>query len=399
MKEILLGFDGMTLDELVSIARYGARVRLTGESEERIGKARALVERWVREGRVIYGITTGFGALSDVIISGKDARRLQLNILMSHAAGVGNPLDEETVRAVLALRIKDFARGHSGVRLETVNRLIELLNGGIVPVVPEKGSVGASGDLAPLAHLSLVLIGLGEAFFKGRRVVGTEALKSCGLEPLVLEASEGLALVNGTQVTDAIGALAVHDAARLAKLADVAASMSLEVLMGSRTEFDPRIHQLRPHPGQAAAAENMGRITANSEIISSHKDCTRIQDAYTLRCSPQVHGASRDAIGYTWNVIETEINSSTNNPLILFESEEYLLGGNFHAQPVGLALDFLAMAVAELANISERRIERLVNPMLSGLPAFLVRSEEHTSELQSRRDLVCRLLLDWSSDV
>ncbi|HUT71914.1 MAG TPA: histidine ammonia-lyase [Desulfatiglandales bacterium] len=372
MKAIVLGMDGMTLDDLVAIAREGARVRLAKDSEERIVRARRLIEKWVQEGKTIYGVTTGFGALSDVAISREDTRQLQENILMSHAAGVGKILDEETVRATMALRIKDLARGHSGIRLETVQHLIELLNRGVVPVVPAKGSVGASGDLAPLAHLCLVLIGQGEAFYKGKRISGLEALKKCGMEPLQLEAGEGLALVNGTQLMTAIGGLSVFDAIRLSKMTDIAAAMSLEVLMGSRTEFDSRIHQVRPHPGQAAAADNMDRITRGSEIISSHKDCSRIQDAYTLRCSPQVHGASKDAIMYARNVVKTEMNSSTNNPLIFPESEEFLLGGNFHGQPVALAMDFLGIAIAELANISERRIERLVNPQLSGLPAFLV---------------------------
>lgn len=372
MEKIVLGVDGMTLEDLVAIAREGAGVRLSEESADRISAARRLVERWLEEGRAIYGVTTGFGALSDVAIPKADTRLLQQNVLMSHAAGVGEPLSEATVRAVMALRIKDLARGRSGIRLETVQRLIELLNGGALPVIPEKGSVGASGDLAPLAHLSLVLIGLGEAYYHGTRMPAAEALSKCGIQPLRLEAAEGLALVNGTQVTTAIGGLAVHDAARLARMADIAASMSLEVLLGSRTEFDPRIHEERPHPGQAAAADNMRRMTAESEIVSSHKDCCRIQDAYTLRCSPQVHGASRDAIAYARRVVETEMNSSTNNPLIFPESEEFLLGGNFHGQPLGLALDFLCIAAAELADISERRIERLVNPQLSGLPAFLV---------------------------
>jgi histidine ammonia-lyase len=242
----------------------------------------------------------------------------------------------------------------------------------VCPVIPEKGSVGASGDLAPLAHLALVLVGLGEAFYKGQRMTGGQVLSKCGLKPIRLEAGEGLALVNGTQVMTAIGGLAVYDAANLSKLTDIAAATSLEVLMGSRTEFNKRIHDVRPHPGQAAAADNMERMVRNSEIITSHKDCSRIQDAYTLRCSPQVHGATKDAIHYCRNVIETEMNSSTNNPIIYAEDQDFLLGGNFHGQPVALALDFLAMAVAELANISERRIERLVNPMLSGLPAFLV---------------------------
>ena len=380
MKTISLGVEGMTLENLISIARRDAKVQLTADAEKQIQKSRHLIERWVQDEKRIYGITTGFGALSDVAISKADTRVLQKNILMSHAAGVGSPFDEETVRAILALRIKDLARGHSGIRLSTVQQLVALLNWGVCPLIPEKGSVGASGDLAPLAHLSLVLLGLGEAFFKGQRLSGRQALSKCGMKPLQLEAGEGLALVNGTQVMTAIGGLAVYDAGLLAKLTDIAAAMSLEVLMGSRTEFDPRIHQVRPHPGQAfyaaagqaAAADNMARITQNSEIITSHEDCARVQDAYTLRCSPQVHGATRDAIRYCHRVIETEMNSSTNNPLVFADAEAFLLGGNFHGQPVALAMDFLGIAVAELADISERRIERLVNPMLSGLPAFLV---------------------------
>jgi histidine ammonia-lyase len=372
MKKIFLGVDRITIDDLVAIARHEAKVQITEVSENRILGTRKLIDRWVQEEKTIYGVTTGFGALSDVIISKEDTQRLQENILMSHAAGVGNILDKETVRAIMALRIKDLARGHSGIRLETVNCLTDLLNRGVCPVIPEKGSVGASGDLAPLAHLCLILIGQGEAFYEGQRIPGAEALKRCGMDPLKLEAGEGLALVNGTQVMTAIGGLAVYDSLRLSKMSDIAAAMSLEVLMGSKTEFDPRIHEVRPHPGQAAAAENMDRIIQNSEIISSHKDCSRVQDAYTLRCSPQVHGASKDSINYALNVVETEMNSSTNNPLFFPESEEFLLGGNFHGQPVALAMDFLCMAVSELANISERRIERLLNPKLSGLPAFLV---------------------------
>ena len=372
MKTILLGIDGMTLNDLADIAREGAAIQLTKESEALIQASRKLIEKWVAEEKRIYGVTTGFGALSDVSISPKDTCTLQKNILMSHASGVGNPLDEETVKAVMALRIKDLARGNSSACLETVRQLIKIINHGITPVVPEKGSVGASGDLCPLAHLSLVLIGMGEAFYKGERMPAAKALEMCGLKPIELGSGEGLALVNGTQVMTGIAGLAVHDALNLRKLTDIAASMSLEVLMGSRTEFDSRIQQVRPHPGQGVVADNMLRITRNSEIISSHRDCSRIQDAYTLRCSPQVHGASHDAICYARNVVTTEMNSSTGNPLIFSDAEEFLLGGNFHGQPVALAMDFMAMAVAELANISERRIERLVNPKLSGLPAFLV---------------------------
>jgi histidine ammonia-lyase len=373
MKPVVIGMEKMTLEALMSIARHGAGVQLSEASVQRINEARQLIEQWVKEEKSIYGVTTGFGALSDVAISKKDTRQLQQNILMSHSAGTGDMLDEETVRAVMALRIKDFALGHSGIRLETVQHLITILNKGVYPVVPEKGSVGASGDLIPLAHLSLVIIGLGEAYYQGQRMSGAKALNHCGIAPLRLEAAEGLALINGTQVMSAIGGLAVYDAMNLAKLTDIASAMSLEVLMGSRMEFDPRIHKVRPHPGQTAAADNMYRITQNSDIVTSHKDCHRIQDAYTLRCSPQVHGASKDAVFYAKNVLETEMNASTNNPLIFPESRDFLLGGNFHGQPIALAMDFLCMGVSEFANISERRIERLVNPKLSGLPAFLIR--------------------------
>jgi len=372
MTPFRFGMEDMSIDDLVDVARGRKPVELTAEAEEKIKASRRLVDKWVTDGRTVYGVTTGFGALSDVAISRKDTRLLQENIIKSHAAGTGNPMDNETVRAMMALRVKDLCRGHSGIRLETTRHLVTLLNSNVWPLVPEKGSVGASGDLVPLAHMSLVLIGMGKATSRGRQVSGRAALKACGLSPLRLEAGEGLALINGTQAMTAIGGLAVFDAIRLYRLANIAAAMSLEVLMGSRTEFDPRIQKLRPHPGQARAAAAMARLINGSEIISSHKDCDRVQDAYSLRCSPQVHGASQDAIAYALKVIETEMNSCTNNPLIFAESEDFLLGGNFHGQPVAMAMDFLSMGVAELANISERRIERLVNPMLSGLPAFLV---------------------------
>jgi len=372
MDTVLLGYDGMTLAELVAIARDGAPVDISAEATTELVKSSRLIAKWVAGEKKVYGVTTGFGNLADVSISKADTRRLQRNLLMSHASGVGQPLDTEAVRAVMALRVKDLLRGNSGARPQTVRLLVDLLNAVITPVVPEKGSVGASGDLCPLAHLALVLIGLGEADVNGERLPGAEALQRCGLSPVDLDSGEGLALINGTQVMTGIGGLAVYDAVALGKLIDIAASMSLEVLMGSRTEFDPRIHVLRPHPGQARVAANMLKITNNSDIVSSHKDCGRVQDAYTLRCSPQVHGASHDAVQYTRRVVETEMNSSTGNPLIFNDTETFLTGGNFHGQPVALAMDFMCMAVAELANISERRIERLVNPKLSGLPAFLV---------------------------
>jgi len=370
---VLLNGQNFTLGQLVDIARGGRAAAVSVNSETRIKKARALVEDWVKKGTRIYGVTTGFGALSDVPISFEDTKTLQRNILVSHAAGVGRCMDDDVVRAMMALRINDFCRGNSGLRLGTIKTLAQVLNAGIIPVVPEKGSVGASGDLVPMAHLSLVLIGEGEAFVDGVRMPGARALAAKNIDPLELGAGEGLALINGTQFMLALGCLALYDALNLCKHADIAASMSLETLMGTRSAFDPRIHNARPHLGQMKAASDMMKITQNSEIISSHRDCSRVQDAYTLRCSPQVHGASWDAFGYVDRVIRVEMNASTENPLIFPESGEFLSGGNFHGQPLALACDFLGIAIAELANISERRVERLVNPQLSGLPAFLVK--------------------------
>jgi histidine ammonia-lyase len=372
-KNITLDTGNLTLEDFIAVTRGRASVMIAEKTRFAVQKTGRLIDRWVKESRAIYGVTTGFGALSDVSISKADAYRLQVNILMSHAAGVGAPLAEDAARGVMLLRAKDLSLAHSCVRLASLKRLVTLLNKGVYPVIPEQGSVGASGDLCPMAHMALILIGKGEGYYRGERLPGDQILEAFGLKPLKLSPGEGLALVNGTQVMTSIGALAVYDALRLVKLINIAAVMSLEVLMGSRTEFDPRIQNVRPHPGQAVCAENMLRMTRNSEIITSHKDCKRIQDAYTLRCSPQVHGASYDAIHYTKGVIETEMNSATNNPLVFSDSGDFLLGGNFHGQPVALAMDFMGMAVAELANISERRIERLVNPKLSGLPAFLVK--------------------------
>jgi len=369
---VTLGSDHLTLADFEAVARGEARVKLDQKARDAVKRSARLVDRWVKEGRRIYGVTTGFGALSDVSISAKDSARLQRNVLMSHAAGVGRPLDEAAVRGVMLLRAKELSLGHACARPASVQRLVTFLNRGVSPLIPEQGSVGASGDLCPMAHMALPMIGKGCGLYQGRRMTGKEILEALKLKPLRLGPGEGLALVNGTQVMTAIGALAVADALRLSKLINIAAAMSLEVLLCSRTEFDPRIHHVRPHPGQAAAADNMLRITRDSEIISSHKDCSRIQDAYTLRCSPQVHGASYDAIHYAKRVVETEMNAATNNPLIFTDSADFLLGGNFHGQPVALAMDFMAIAAAELADIAERRIERLVNPKLSGLPAFLV---------------------------
>ena len=371
MKSLVLSGDELTLDDAVSVLRSGMAVKISSAAKEKVKAARLHVDTAVREKKVIYGITTGFGAFSDVTISRSQGKQLQKNILMSHAAGVGNPLADDIVRCTLLLMINSKAKGHSGLRLKTLDTLIGLFNKKVIPVVPEQGSVGASGDLAPLAHLSLVLIGKGRARYQDRTISGAQALKRAGIVPVELAEGEGLALVNGTQVMTAIGTLTLHRSIQLAKILDVAASMSLEVLLGSNKQFHKRIHQLRPHPGQIDSAANMRRITDGSEIISSHKDCGRVQDAYSLRCVPQVHGASRDTLAHVKRVVETEMNSATENPLI-FPNGQMMSGGNFHGQPVAMAMDFLAIALAEFASISERRVERMVNPVLSGLPSFLI---------------------------
>ncbi len=374
MQPIRIDKENLTIENVVAVARQGVPVKASREGRQRVERTRKLIAKWIKEKKVIYGITTGFGALCNIPISESDTRLLQKKIIMGHAAGVGSPLPEDVVRAVMAVRLHDLFMGYSGCSMKTLQYLMAFINQGLTPVVPEKGSVGASGDLAPMAHLGLVLLGKGEAFYQEERISGAKALEKIGLAPLDLAAGEGLALINGTQVMTGIATLVVHDAIRLAKLADIACAMSLEVLMGSNSEFDPRIHQIRPHPGQVASAENMLRLTGDSEIILSHQGCARVQDAYTLRCSPQIHGASKDAVVHARNVVDIEINATTTNPLIFADTQEVRLGGNFHGQPIAMAADYLSMGIAELGNVSERRIERLVNPQLSELPAFLVKN-------------------------
>ena len=371
MKSLVLNGDQLTLDDAVLALNRGAPVKISPEAKKRVKLGRWWIDEAVRKKKVIYGITTGFGAFSDVTISRAQGKQLQKNVLMSHAAGVGGPLPDDIVRCVLLLMINSKAKGYSGLRPKTLETLLKLLNKQVIPVVPEQGSVGASGDLAPLAHLSLVLIGKGQARYRGRTMSGARALKQAGIAPVELAEGEGVALINGTQVMTAIGALTLHRAIQLAKILDIAAAMSLEVLLGSNKQFHKRIHRLKPHPGQIDTAANMQRITGGSEIISSHKDCGRVQDAYSLRCVPQVHGASRDTLAHVKRVVETEMNAATENPLV-FPNGQVMSGGNFHGQPVALAMDFLAIALAEFASISERRVERMVNPNLSGLPSFLI---------------------------
>lgn len=366
--------ERLTVADVVRVGREGQPVELTAPSRRRMEASRALVERQAAEGRIIYGINTGLGRLKDQVIPADALLSLQANLIRSHASGVGPPLDPEATRATTLLLLCSLARGHSGVRVDLAETLIRLLNAGVCPVIPSQGSVGASGDLAPLAHLALVLMGEGEAVVAGQRLPGGEALARAGIPPLRPGIKEGLALTNGTHVMTAIGALVLADAARLAVHADVAAAMSLEATMGTDAAADPAIHRLRPHPGQGAVARNLRRLLQGSGILASHRDCPRVQDAYSIRCIPQVHGASRDALAYARGVLDVELNAVTDNPLVEVDGAggRILYGGNFHGQPVALALDVAAMAVAELGGISERRIERLVNPALSdGLPAFL----------------------------
>lgn len=361
----------LSIEDVVRVSRERAEVALSSYARERVARSRAMVEQLVREGRVVYGITTGVGELAGVHISPQQSAKLQVNIVRSHSAGVGDPLPEEVVRAMMLLRAHGLAQGYSGIRPETLALLVEMLNRGLHPVIPSQGSVGASGDLAPLAHLALALIGEGEVGVAGARMPSRDALAGAGLSPALLTAKEGVALINGTQAMTGIAALAVFDARRLATVADISGAMSFEALRGLPEALDPLLQRVRPHPGQQASADNLRRLIAGSEILAEPRANGKVQDAYSLRCMPQVHGASRDAIGYAATVVEVEMNAATDNPLIFPDEGRVISGGNFHGQPVAIAMDLLTMACAELAVIAERRIERLVNPHLSGLPAFL----------------------------
>ena len=365
--------DDLELADVWEVAVGGRPVALADSARERMGAARELVERAAHGRREhTYGVNTGFGKFVSRSIPEELTEELQLRLLRSHACGVGEPYPDEIVRAAMLLRANALAKGYSGARPVTVELLVECVNRGVLPHVPSRGSVGASGDLAPLAHLALPLIGEGEATFNGQRLTGAEALEQAGLEPVRLQAKEGLSLVNGTQFMAAFGALGAIRAGRLVKTADIACALSLEALQGSRTSFLPQIHALRPLKGQADSAANVLRLLEDSAINESHRWCDQVQDAYSLRCAPQVHGASRDLLDYVRETVAVELNAATDNPLVLVDDDMLVSNGNFHGQPLALALDALAMAVAELANIAERRVERLVNPNLSGgLPAFL----------------------------
>jgi histidine ammonia-lyase len=361
----------LSLDQIGQVASGLLQPAIAAAARPRIAASQAVVERIVTSNETAYGINTGFGKLSDVRIGAEDLQQLQRNLVRSHACGLGQPLEEVEVRGMLLLRANVLSKGLSGVRYELIDLLIGLLNRGVHPVIPARGSVGASGDLAPLAHLALVLIGEGEAFFEGRRMPAAAALAQSGLTPLVLEAKEGLALLNGTQAMAAVGGLALLRGMRVNRLFDLAGAMALEALMGTPVAFDERIHQARPHPGQLQAATHLRELLRDSEIRESHRiNDPRVQDAYCLRCMPQVHGAARGALQHAREVIEIETGSATDNPLIF--GDEIISGGNFHGAPLGLVLDYAAIAVTDLMSMSERRIDRLINPDVNeGLPPFL----------------------------
>jgi len=370
---IEIGGTSLRIGDLAPLLRGEAvAVRLAPGARERIAATRGALEARLAGGETVYGVNTGFGRFAQVRVSPQDARTLQRRLLLSHACGTGEPIRPEEARLALLLRTHALARGASGVRPLLLDALLRLLEKGIVPVVPEQGSVGASGDLAPLAHLALPLLGLGEAWVDGVRLPGAEALSRRGLEPIDLETKEGLALINGTQITAAIGISAALRARNLSVTADIAGALTLEGVRGSAVPFDERIARLRPHPGHERTARNLRRVLEGSEILPSHRDCGKVQDAYSLRCMPQVHGAAKDALAFAEETLEREANSVTDNPIVL-EDGAVLAGGNFHGQAASLALDVLGIALATWGNVSERRVEHLLNPDLSGLPAFLAR--------------------------
>jgi histidine ammonia-lyase len=368
---VVLTGEDLTLEDVWDVAVHGRTATIADRAKERMRAARDLLES-IR-GEHTYGVNTGFGKFVSAHVPDELAEELQLRLLRSHACGVGDPYPDDVVRGAMLLRANALAKGYSGARVETVELLVECLARGVLPVVPSQGSVGASGDLAPLAHLALPLVGEGEAVVNGSRLDGASALRRAGLEPVRLASKEGLSLVNGTQFMASMGALGLVRARRLVQTADIACALSLEALQGSRTSFSPGVHRTRPLKGQQDSAANVWRLLDGSAIIESHRWCDKVQDAYALRCAPQVHGASRDLLDYAVATVAVELNAATDNPLVLLEEREIVSAGNFHGQPLAFALDALAIAVAELSNISERRIERLVNPSLSdGLPPFLV---------------------------
>ncbi len=375
MTKIIIDGESLSLQDVAAVARNNVQVELSEEAKAKINKARKVIEDACASNKVVYGVNTGFGEFADVIIAPDRLQELQKRLILSDAVGIGQPFDTEVVRALILLRINALAKGFSGIRLGTVQTLIDMLNKGIHPIIPEKGSVGSSGDLCPLAHMVMPMIGLGEAEYQGQIMEGADAMAKAGLEIVTLQAKEGLALINGTCAMMAVASLATYDALAISKLADISASMTTEAVRGIIDAFDAQIHAVRPHSGQINSAANLRNILKDSKLVA-HQGEFHTQDAYSIRCTPQIHGGSRMAIDYVVGVIETEINSATDNPLIFPETGDIFSGGNFHGQPVAIAMDTLGIAVSEFANVAERRIERLLNPSLNdGLPAFLTVEE------------------------
>lgn len=372
MAVIINGRD-LTVEEVIRVCRGYEKVEIAPEAKEAVIKARNYIEKKLEEGAVIYGLTTGFGKFANVVISREEAEQLQKNLIISHTCAMGEPYETKYVRAAMLLRCNALSRGNSGIRLETIQTMIDMLNAGIHPVIPEKGSLGASGDLAPLSHIALALIGLGEVEYKGQIVPAAEAMAKEGIIPVVLAAKEGLALNNGTQMMTAVGVNVLWDAMHLMKTADIATAMTAEALHGITKAYDHKVHDLRGHQGQKDAAENLRTLLAGSKNAFEVQP-SKVQDPYSLRCIPQIHGASRDAIQYVYEAVSRELNAVTDNPIVFPDEDEVISGGNFHGQPMALAFDFLKMAISEFADVSERRAERLINPQLSeGLPAFLTK--------------------------
>ncbi|MDK2562890.1 histidine ammonia-lyase [Romboutsia sedimentorum] len=375
MKKVLINSQDLTIEDVVNISRNNYEVVLGETAIEKVKRARSIVDEVVDDEKVSYGITTGFGRFSDVSISKEECRQLQRNLIISHSCGVGNPLSEDVVRAIMVLRVNNLSKGHSGIRMETLNTIIEMINKGVHPIIPEKGSLGASGDLAPLSHMVLTMLGEGEAIYQGEKMDSKDAMEKAGIEVLeYLSEKEGLALINGTQVMTAVGLLTAYDAQSLLKTADIACGLTMEALNGITCAMDERVHAVRAHKGQMNTAKNILDLVDGSEMTSKQGEI-RVQDAYSLRCTPQIHGASKDAIEYVISKINIEINSVTDNPIIFPDQKDIISGGNFHGQPMALSFDFLGIALSELANVSERRLEKLVNPAINhGLPAFLAQN-------------------------
>lgn len=376
MKKIFVDGENLKIEDVIAVADGHAQVEYSEDTKKKMKKCRDFVETILEKDDPVYGINTGFGMLSDVKIAHENLEELQINLIRSHAIAIGEPYDKRTVRAIMLLRANVLAKGYSGITLQTFDKLIEVINSDIYPFIPCQGSVGASGDLAPLAHLALVLCGEGYVFNnEGKQVDTEQEFKRLGITPVILKAKEGLALINGTQAMTAVGALTAHRVKNLLKLSDIAAATTLEGILGTDRAFDRKVNVVRPHWGQMEVSQNVLKLLENSEIRESHKCCNKVQDAYSLRCTPQVHGAVRDALRHVEKVLVTEINSSTDNPLIFPDEKETISAGNFHGEPIGLVMDYLTAAVSELGSISERRIEQLINPVFSQAPAFLVKNK------------------------